>query len=162
LSRVTRRLFPASDDAVLEFLEEEGQSIEPNHYMPILPLCLVNGSVGIGTGWSTEIPMHDPRDVIKNLRLMMAGEEPEPMHPWVKGWTGEIERNGAAGYHHRGLYEIVGETTLIITELPIGKWTRDYQAFVDETLMTKSEIVTSCDVEHRSERVRWILEVPGL
>ena len=56
LSPVTRTLFPEADDAVLEYLEEEGQSIEPNYYLPIIPLTLVNGSEGIGTGWSTFIP----------------------------------------------------------------------------------------------------------
>jgi len=49
-------LFNEEDDNVLEFQEEEGQSIEPNYYLPILPLCLVNGADGIGTGWSTSIP----------------------------------------------------------------------------------------------------------
>jgi len=56
LSPVTRTIFPEADDAVLEYLEEEGQSIEPNFYLPIIPFALVNGAEGIGTGWSTSIP----------------------------------------------------------------------------------------------------------
>jgi DNA topoisomerase-2 len=61
------------DDAVLSFLEEEGMSIEPKYYLPIIPLVLVNGAEGIGTGWSTEIPQFNPRDIVANLRRMMAG-----------------------------------------------------------------------------------------
>jgi DNA topoisomerase-2 len=61
------------DDAVLSFLEEEGISIEPKYYLPIIPLVLVNGAEGIGTGWSTEIPQFNPRDIVSNLRRMMAG-----------------------------------------------------------------------------------------
>ena len=53
LSPVTRLLFNEMDDAVLSFLEEEGMSIEPKYYLPIIPLVLVNGAEGIGTGWST-------------------------------------------------------------------------------------------------------------
>jgi DNA topoisomerase-2 len=56
LSPVARHLFNENDDAVLDFLEEEGQSIEPEHYLPIVPLVLINGAEGIGTGWSTNIP----------------------------------------------------------------------------------------------------------
>ena len=56
LNPVTRFIFNEEDDAVLQYLEEEGQFIEPNYYMPIIPLVLVNGSEGIGTGWSTNIP----------------------------------------------------------------------------------------------------------
>ena len=79
-------LFNEHDDAVLTFLEEEGQSIEPEHYLPIIPLCLVNGAEGIGTGWSTSIPQYNPRDIIENMRLMMKGLEPKPMIPWYKGF----------------------------------------------------------------------------
>lgn len=74
LSPVTRHLFHEADDAVLTYLEEEGQSIEPNYYLPILPLSLVNGAEGIGTGWSTFIPQHDPRAVVENLRRLMRQE----------------------------------------------------------------------------------------
>lgn len=71
LSPVTRTLFPEQDDNVLEYLEEEGLSIEPNYYLPIIPMALVNGADGIGTGWSTFIPCHNPRDVVENIRNLM-------------------------------------------------------------------------------------------
>jgi DNA topoisomerase-2 len=61
-------LFNEHDDAVLTFLEEEGQSIEPEYYLPIIPMCLVNGAEGIGTGWSTSIPQYCPREIIENMR----------------------------------------------------------------------------------------------
>lgn len=79
-------LFNEHDDAVLTFLEEEGQSIEPEYYLPIIPLCLVNGAEGIGTGWSTSIPQYNPRDITENIRLMMKGLEPVSMIPWYKGF----------------------------------------------------------------------------
>ena len=83
---------------MLTFLEEEGQSIEPTHYLPIIPLCLVNGSDGIGTGWSSNIPCYNPRELIANLKRLMRGEQPETMEPWYKGWTGFLAReDNAAG-----------------------------------------------------------------
>jgi len=74
LSPVTRSIFHADDDFVLNYLEEEGQSIEPDYYLPIIPMSLVNGAEGIGTGWSTFIPCHNPRDIVSNLKRMMKGE----------------------------------------------------------------------------------------
>ena len=76
LSPIARHLYNENDDAVLNFLEEEGQSIEPEHYLPIIPMALVNGADGIGTGWSTNIPQYNPRDICENLKKMMAGIEP--------------------------------------------------------------------------------------
>ena len=74
LNTVTRYLFPEDDDAVLEYLEEEGQSIEPNYYLPIIPMCLVNGAEGIGTGWSTYIPCYNPREIVDNILHLMRDE----------------------------------------------------------------------------------------
>lgn len=68
LSVYTRALFHPADDAVLDFLYEEGQKIEPRFYVPVIPTVLVNGSEGIGTGWSSFIPNFNPRDIIENLK----------------------------------------------------------------------------------------------
>ena len=73
LNPVTRHLFNEMDDAVLSFLEEEGLSIEPKYYLPIVPMVLVNGAEGIGTGWATSIPQFNVRDIVENLKLMMRG-----------------------------------------------------------------------------------------
>lgn len=62
-----------------------------SRYMPILPMVLVNGAEGIGTGWSTFVPNFNPRDIVANLKRMMDGLEPEPMQPWYKGFHGSIE-----------------------------------------------------------------------
>jgi DNA topoisomerase-2 len=60
------------------------------------------------------------------------------MHPWYKGYTGSIE--AIAGKHMvTGVYNILDEDELEITELPIGKWTRDYKTFLEE-LALKDEI----------------------
>lgn len=75
MSKVTRYLFHEHDDAVMNYLEEEGQSIEPEYYLPIIPMTLVNGAEGIGTGWSTFIPCYNPRDIVANLRNIMDHQE---------------------------------------------------------------------------------------
>ena len=162
LSPVTRHLFNEMDDAVLNFLEEEGQSIEPQHYLPILPLSLVNGSEGIGTGWSTFIPMHNPRDIIDRLKAMMNGvDQVAGMMPWYKGYTGTIERlESGKGFLITGNYNIPDDDVLEITELPIGKWTRDYKNFLEE-LAAKDEIEDIREY-HQENRVHFELHIPNL
>ena len=63
----------------------------PRRYMPVLPLVLVNGAEGIGTGWSTNIPNYNPRDIVANLRALLAGAPVTPMHPWYNGFRGTIQ-----------------------------------------------------------------------
>ncbi|XWS74969.1 hypothetical protein CRYUN_Cryun01aG0044300 [Craigia yunnanensis] len=138
LSPITRHLFPKDDDGLLDYLNEDGQSIEPTWYVPILPMVLVNGSEGIGTGWSSYIPNYNPRDIVANVRRLLNGEQMEPMHPWYRGFKGTIEKTASkeAGvtYTVTGIIEEVDETTLRITELPIRRWTQDYKDFLDSII----------------------------
>ena len=55
--------------------------------MPILPMVLVNGGHGIGTGWSTDVPSYNPRDIVDNLKRLME-HEVMWMIVWVGGWVG--------------------------------------------------------------------------
>ncbi|EKX38687.1 hypothetical protein GUITHDRAFT_158481 [Guillardia theta CCMP2712] len=138
LHPITRFLFHEADDAILKYLNDDGQSIEPQFYVPILPTVLVNGAHGIGTGWSTDVPCYNPRDVVSNLKRLLRQEVMEPMHPWFRGFQGSVELNvskkGEVSYTLVGKWEKVDETTLVINELPVGKWTQQYKEFL-ETLM---------------------------
>ena len=170
LSPVTRTLYHEADDAVLTYLEDEGQSIEPGYYLPIIPMSLVNGAEGIGTGWSTFIPQHDPRQIIRNIRNLMAEKELEAMHPWYKGFSGTIEPVEWAGgqpsrYQVAGRYEIVEDdeeydVQLRIMELPVGKWTRDYKTFLEE-LAVKDDVEEIREY-HEENRVGFLVSVPKL
>jgi DNA topoisomerase-2 len=147
----------------LNYLEEEGQSIEPDYYLPIIPLSLVNGAEGIGTGWSTFIPSHNPRDIVDNLKRMMDGKEGyQPMYPWYKGFLGNIEtlQGGKNGYLVSGIYNVLSDDELEITELPIGKWTRDYKNYLEE--LAQKEEIEDIREYHQENRVHFILKVPKL
>jgi len=86
LSQITRAIFRPEDDAVLDYNDDDGQSIEPKWYIPILPMVLVNGSDGIGTGWSSSVPCFNPREIVDNLIRMIDKQPLEPMHPWYRGF----------------------------------------------------------------------------
>lgn len=142
LAPITRALFPQADDVLLDYLKEDGQSIEPTWYCPIIPLVLVNGSEGIGTGWSSFVPNYNPREIVANLRRLLAGQEMEPMHPWYKGFKGSIEcsatKDSGFTYTITGAIDQIDETTIKISELPVRKWTQDYKEFLD-VMMTPSD-----------------------
>lgn len=130
--RITRALFNAKDDALLNYLDDDGQSIEPEWYVPVVPQVLLNGGEGIGTGWSTFVPNYNPADVVANLRRRMAGEEYVPMVPWYRGFTGTIEPTTAGRYRVAGRAQQLDERTWEITELPIRTWTTTYKEWLEE------------------------------
>lgn len=79
LSPLTRLIFHVHDDPLLKYNKEDNQKIEPEWYIPIIPMVLVNGADGIGTGWMTKIPNYNPREIVNNIKRMLDGEDPIPM-----------------------------------------------------------------------------------
>ena len=79
LSPLARLLFPAVDDNLFTYQYEDNMKIEPEWYCPILPMVLVNGCEGIGTGFSTNVPNYDVREIVTNLKALLAGRPPADM-----------------------------------------------------------------------------------
>ncbi|CAM9564540.1 unnamed protein product, partial [Sphacelaria rigidula] len=139
LEKVARAVFHPDDDSLLTYLDDDGLSIEPEFYMPVLPLILVNGSDGIGTGWSSQVPNYSPRDVIENLRRRIRGQGFVEMQPWYSGFAGSITpkagKKGFDGsYACMGIVNRIDDTTVEITELPVRTWTQNYKQFLESLL----------------------------
>ncbi|KAJ9091384.1 DNA topoisomerase 2 [Naganishia friedmannii] len=132
IPRMTRALFHPNDDPILKYQVEDDMGIEPEYYLPVVPLVLIDGADGIGTGWSTAIPNYNPLDIVENLRRKMRGDPVEPMAPWYRGFKGTIERVAEDKYKCSGIINKIDSTTVEITELPIKKWTQDYKEMLEE------------------------------
>lgn len=78
-SPLAKFVFHPKDEPLLSYLRDDNIKIEPVWYLPIIPMVLVNGAEGIGTGWMTKIPNHNPREIIDNLLRMLKGDDPLPM-----------------------------------------------------------------------------------
>ena len=141
LSDITSHLYNPLDTKLLTKLkDDDGGFIEPEWYIPILPVCLVNGTIGIGTGFSTGLPPFNPTDIIRNIRHMMKSEELDEMVPWYRGFSrnNAIKKIGENRYVVKGRYSAnTSNDTLHITELPIGISTNSYKEFLTSLLITK-------------------------
>ena len=142
MSKITNVLYNPNDLPLLKYNIEEGQMIEPEWYLPILPMVLINGCEGIGTGFSTKIPQFNPLDIVKNIRLMIENKGLSEMKPWFRGFDGKIDYSdvnqyGQYKYYSCGKYKKINDTNLEITELPIGSWTDDYKEFLDKMVFDK-------------------------
>ncbi len=142
LSDITSIIYNPIDTKLLNKLkDDDGNFIEPDWYMPILPMCLANGTIGIGTGFSTGISSFNPLDIVKNLRLLMKGEEIEEMTPWFRGFSrnAAIKKIGDCRYVVKGRYSADPNTDILhITELPIGTSTDSYKEFLTTLLIVKT------------------------
>jgi len=125
-------LFDPRDDDVLEYLTDEGKQIETEYFVPVLPMVLVNGTEGIGTGFSSNVPCFDPADIKLNILRALNGDHLIKMKPWYRGFKGSIEEVTQDSWVARGVFQ-----GRMITELPPGRWTQDYKEFLDELVDSK-------------------------
>ena len=125
-------IYHLDDNPLLKYQYEGSKKIEPEWYIPIILTILVNGVEGIGTGWSTSIPNFNPTDIIQNLRRKIEGKNMVLMHPWYHGFYGEIKQAGTNNnkYISHGRITKTSDTNVLITELPLHKWTEDYRSKV--------------------------------
>lgn len=138
LTPITRVLFSSLDDSILKYLEDDGNMIEPEYYIPILPFVLINGQTGIGTGFSTSIPSYHPLQIAEYLKDKITQQTNEPIErefiPYYEGFKGTVTKLDTHKFLVKGVYSKTGEDQLNITALPIGTWTMPYIAYL-ETLM---------------------------
>ena len=128
--RIEELHFEIPEVIVNELNWDDGTLIEPRWYAPIIPLILVNGSKGIGTGFSTDIPSFSIHDIIQYLTKKINKEPVDniSMIPYYKGFKGSIYESSESGkYIVKGIYKKIKTDTIQITELPIGSWTDDYK-----------------------------------
>ena len=134
LSPFARRVFHPLDDPLLTYNTDDEKRIEPKIYIPVVPMLLINGTDGIGTGWSSSIPNYHPEEIVDNLRFLMKGEAMKPMTPWFRDFKGKITPMGQDRYKFSGIVEQTSDTEVQITELPIRMWTQTFKDKLVEIL----------------------------
>lgn len=176
LSKLTTLMFREEDLPILNYLNDDGLSIEPEYYIPIVPTIAANGGLGIGTGFSTNIPCHNLTDIINICRFMANGlsttsiddgsykttidsMDLPAIHPWYLGFKGTITLHKPGVYQSRGIWTWVDDTTVEITELPIGTWTDDYKEYLTELIIANSPVLKDFETHCTAKNVKFILKL---
>jgi len=162
LNHLCNDIFIKSDSNILTYKNDDGMVVEPEYYLPIIPIVLVNGAVGIGTGFSTNIPCYNPKDIIKHLRMFINSNKDDNLDtipdlvPWYCGFTGEIFKSGNK-FVSKGVYKRISQNKIQILELPIGIWTEDYKNFLEQLQDEKDSPLKSFESNYTHLKVDFIL-----
>ena len=155
LTPEARNVFDPRDDAILTYLDDDGRSIEPEFYMPTMPMVLVNGTEGIGTGFSCYVPPFNPRDIRNNILNFLDGNPIKRMKPWFRGFKGKVFEQDDDSWMTQGVWSTIGRTVKV-TELPPGRWTQDYKEHLD-TLVEK-KIISGFTNNSTTENVDFLIQ----
>lgn len=145
------------DFDLLENKIEEGQKIEPEYFLPIIPTVILNGSSGIAVGFATNILNRNPIDVINACISELTGKRMPKLAPWLDEFSGAFERdpNNPKTWKIKGLYEVINTTTVKITEIPPNFTYEKYEDHLN-SLMEK-RIITSYD-DNSSDKIEYVLK----
>jgi len=150
METLTPLIFREEDDILLEHVVDDGDVVEPKFYIPILPMILVNGALGIGTGWSSSIPCYNPLDIIECIKIWLDNDgevllkDPDDgtmlsmipeIKPWYRGFEGTIEKSDKK-YITYGVIN-KNKDKVEVTELPIGMWTDKFKETAEDWLVDK-------------------------
>ena len=141
LNSVTEHIFNKHDLPLLTYKNDDGDPVEPEFYPTVIPMVLVNGASGIGTGFSTNIPCYNPKDIIHVLKELLNGRDYDgDLVPWYCGFTGTIEKHKNK-YISRGRFRKVSATKVEVTELPVGYWTDKFKEDLEMMLDEKDSMI---------------------
>lgn len=157
LNKIVRSIIKKEDDPILAYTEDDGQTVEPETYLPVIPLLLVNGALGIGTGFSTNVLPYNPADVVGALKFRLNGGcldlSSMEMTPWWFGFKGKVTGSSdGKTFTTKGIYEFLDDDacTVRITELPVGCWTQDYKDFLEEMMVAQEKAASKKEIALRS------------
>jgi DNA topoisomerase-2 len=178
LTNLCRLIFKEEDNCILKYKKDDMTIIEPNYYIPIIPMVLVNGAIGIGTGFSTNVPNYNPEDIINQCKMICNNMEKEEidiknsddllkafniinsikftkLFPYYLGYKGEIiDKEGK--YTSKGVYKVEGNI-LTITEIPIGISIEDYKEFLEE--LYKNGKIKDFENHYTSKNIKFIIKL---
>ena len=162
LAELTRLIFRPEDDDILNYLDDDGILVEPEWFCPIIPMILVNGAEGIGTGFSTTIGQYNPIDIIDNLKLLMANKPPKILIPYYRNFIGSIETVKSNEYLIKGTYRKISDDTIKISELPIGLWTTAYKEFLEsktEKIKNQNPLIETYKSNYTDETIDFTIQI---
>ena len=124
------------DFELLEFKEEEGESIEPRYFLPIIPTVLINGSQGISVGFTSNVLNRDIKGIVDACIDILKGKEPRDVKPSLNEFTGEFTRDpeNHRRWLIRGKFQRVNTSTIRITELPPSLTYEKYEEIFKELM----------------------------
>lgn len=161
LSDNFRKIFRKEDDLILESNYSDGEKIEPKYYLPILPMVLVNGSQGTGTGHANLILSYNPKDLCKSILSVLDGNKlkTNTLTPWFNGFKGTVEKDKVSGQISiSGKLEVVNSTTIRITEIPVGVYHDQYKEILFK--LEDDGIIKTFDSKSTEEAFDFTITVP--
>jgi DNA topoisomerase-2 len=160
LDKLTRLLFREEDDDFLQNVVEDGDVIEKKYYLPIVPMILINGNSGIGTGWSSHVCCYSIKNIINWITCWIDGEDEFPViAPHYNNFKGSIKTEGTR-IKTTGVLTKKKDKEYVITEIPLGKKNMSISKYKESLEALKEEgVITSINDQSSENDVNFTIKL---
>ncbi len=156
INKLAHYIYREEDEPTLKYIVEEGKTVEPEVYYPIIPMILINGTSGIGTGYSTNVIQFNPLDVVKQLKNIINGKDYVELMPYYRGFIGEIKKVGEQHFEVNGCYDIISDDTVHITEIPISLRPISFEKYKE--YLTSITIIDKKDEDSKKKVLDYVMK----
>ena len=145
------------DFELLDNKIEEGEKIEPEHFLPIVPTVILNGTSGIAVGFATNILNRNPKDVVDACISTLNDKRLKVLAPWIEEFNGTFTRDleNPKTWKIKGKHQVINTTTVKITAIPPNYTYERYEEILN--LLMEKGVITSYD-DNSSETIEYILK----
>jgi DNA topoisomerase-2 len=133
-----KAMYPSEDTPVLVHTKDEGEYNEPEYYVPVMPMAILESLELPATGWKYEgyardwtvvytrvvqcIVKYISGNVLRDIRV----SDIEPMPFWKGRWTGEVREVSGHEWSVGDYTYDEHSNTVTVTELPFQVWNENY------------------------------------
>jgi len=144
------------DSDLLRYKSEEGEVIEPEYFLPILPTILLNGGQGIAVGFSSNILNRSIPEILEATINAVKGKKVKDVAPSLNSFKGTYTQDteNPKKWYIRGNYTLVNAATIKVTELPPSMTYEKYDNYLDD-LVDKKTIVSYED--NSKENIEYVI-----
>lgn len=96
----------------------DGSTMEPIHFLPLIPTVLLNGVSGIAVGWSTEILPRSLKTIIDSTIKVLEGQKIKRLPPAYDSYKVSVKHLEDNTWEFTGRVEKIDASTAKVTELP--------------------------------------------
>lgn len=122
----------------------DGSNMMPEHFLPLIPVVLLNGVEGVAVGFSTKILPRSLSDLITATQNALRGKKITDLKPNYENYDVKVTSLGGNQYEITGKVKVEDTSTLRVTELPPGIALEDFKKRLI-AMEDKDEIVNFLD-----------------
>lgn len=187
-TKILKYIIKKEDKCILKYRMEDGERVEPLLYYPTVCLPVIQGHVAIATGWSSFIPSHHPLDVVEWLKRRAMGKRTFEPQPWFRNFTGKVrivnksvqsssssssDDDGDDDKKDKpvddsfkstrrlktyGTYEMQKNGDILVTELPVGVWTKSYKKDILHKKLVKNNLIKGFKCYSDTDKVSILIQ----